>query len=173
VPATDRFAQKLSFDARDQLARRELEFAGAAQKERSTPASAQPPDCHILPRFSNPQTRTLGQTGMITTVLIVDDNSSVRHAWKQLLRRRPNVEIVGEASDGEEAVTFALRHRPSVILMDISMPRVDGFDATKRIRVAAPETHIIIVTANAHCQPGRSGRQNRCSRVRLKGRRFH
>ena len=68
---------------------------------------------------------------MTTRVLIADDNAKVRQVWQRLLLTIPNIEVVAEASDGEEAVSLALQHRPSVVLMDISMPRVDGFEGQR------------------------------------------
>jgi len=86
---------------------------------------------------------------MTTTVLIADDNAKVREAWQRLLLALPNVVVVAEARDGEEAVSLAVQHRPSLVLMDVSMPRLDGFEATRRLRVSAPEVRVIIVSADA------------------------
>ena len=82
------------------------------------------------------------------TVIIADDHPAVRVAWQRLLRTMPSVVVVAEACDGEEAVTLALRYRPSVVLMDLSMPRLDGFEATHQIRLNAPEVRVVIVSAH-------------------------
>src|SRR5262245_16971708 len=99
----------------------------------------------ILPRSKT----EIRQPGMTTTVLIVDDDARVRESWKRLLRTIENVDVVGEARDGEEAVSLALQHRPRLVLMDVSMPRVNGIEATRRIRLQVPDVRVIIVTAEA------------------------
>lgn len=70
---------------------------------------------------------------MTTRVLIVDDQSLVRAGFRLILESQPDFAVVGEAPDGEQAVALARRHRPEVVLMDIRMPRMDGFEATRRI----------------------------------------
>ncbi|MGZ4202187.1 MAG: response regulator [Thermoleophilaceae bacterium] len=70
---------------------------------------------------------------MSARVLIADDQALVRAGFRKLLESAPGVEVVGEAADGREAVDEARRLRPSVVLMDIRMPRLDGIEATRRL----------------------------------------
>ncbi|HEU4683307.1 MAG TPA: response regulator transcription factor [Nitrospira sp.] len=76
-------------------------------------------------------------------VLIVDDHASVRALIRIVLEEHQELEIAGEAMDGEEAVAMAEVHRPDVVLMDIHMPRLNGVEATRRISRALPGTAII------------------------------
>ena len=69
----------------------------------------------------------------VTTVAIVDDQPLIRTGLRTMLEHAADLEIVGEADDGEKAVALVRRHRPSVVLMDIRMPVVDGLEATRRI----------------------------------------
>ena len=71
--------------------------------------------------------------GVSTRVLIADDQALVRAGFRKLLESAPDIEVVGEASDGREAVDQARRLRPSIVLMDIRMPRLDGIEATRRL----------------------------------------
>ncbi|MBB2911504.1 DNA-binding NarL/FixJ family response regulator [Streptosporangium becharense] len=73
-------------------------------------------------------------------VLVVDDQALVRAGFAALIRATPDLEVAGEASDGEEAVTLAASARPDVILMDVRMPRLNGVAATRRILATAGRT---------------------------------
>ncbi|MBI3476283.1 MAG: response regulator [Acidobacteria bacterium] len=85
---------------------------------------------------------------MAGQILIVDDHEAVRRAIRTLLSVRPEWSVCGEAGDGLEAIEKAKALRPDVILMDISMPRMDGLQATQQIRKALPSTKVIIVSQN-------------------------
>jgi DNA-binding NarL/FixJ family response regulator len=76
-------------------------------------------------------------------VLLVDDHTMMRHALAQFLAQEPGVEVVGEASDGEEGVRLARELRPMVVLMDVSMPGISGIEATQQIKAALPGTRVI------------------------------
>ena len=81
-------------------------------------------------------------------VLVADDQALVRGGFRVLVDSDPDLEVVGEATNGAEAVDVALLHKPDVVLMDIRMPTVDGLEATRRIS-AAPElaaTKVLILT---------------------------
>ncbi|GAB3051332.1 response regulator transcription factor [Intrasporangium mesophilum] len=78
--------------------------------------------------------------------LVVDDQSMVRAGLRMLLADEPDIEVVAEASNGEEAVAQAARHRPDVVLMDIRMPVLDGLEATRRILTADAAAKVLILT---------------------------
>lgn len=83
-------------------------------------------------------------------VLLADDQPMVRQALRSALQDYPNIEVVGEASDGDEAVAAASKLQPSVIVMDISMSKMDGITATRLIKTQHP--HIGVVGLSVHLQ---------------------
>jgi two-component system, NarL family, response regulator LiaR len=80
-------------------------------------------------------------------VLIADDHAVVREGLRAFLALQDDVEVVGEAADGEEAVQAVARLEPDVALVDLVMPRVDGIEAIGRIRVQRPQTRVIVLTS--------------------------
>ncbi|MFZ0189828.1 MAG: response regulator transcription factor [Streptosporangiaceae bacterium] len=82
-------------------------------------------------------------------VLAADDQRVVREGLAMLLGLLPDIEVVGTAADGEEALTLADELRPDVILMDLRMPRVDGVEATRRLRASHPEIKVVVLTTYA------------------------
>jgi DNA-binding NarL/FixJ family response regulator len=82
-------------------------------------------------------------------VLAVDDQRVVREGLAMLLGLLPDIEVVGTAADGEEALALAGELRPDVVLMDLRMPRVDGVEATRRLRASHPEIKVVVLTTYA------------------------
>jgi DNA-binding NarL/FixJ family response regulator len=82
----------------------------------------------------------------MTSVLIADDQALVRVGLRKILEAEPELTVVGEAADGEDAITETRRLRPSLVLMDIRMPVLDGIEATRRIVRAQPATRVLILT---------------------------
>jgi NarL family two-component system response regulator LiaR len=82
-------------------------------------------------------------------VMIVDDHAVVREGQRALIEFEPNMELVGEACDGMEAVDLAKKASPDVILMDLKMPRMNGIEAIKLIKEDNPESKILVLTSFA------------------------
>ena len=82
-------------------------------------------------------------------VLAVDDQRVIREGLVMLLGLLPDVEVVGTAANGEEALALAHELRPDVVLMDLRMPRVDGVEATRRLRASHPEIKVVVLTTYA------------------------
>jgi DNA-binding NarL/FixJ family response regulator len=83
---------------------------------------------------------------MSIRVLVADDQSMVRAGFRMLLSREPDIEVVAEASNGIDALELATRLRPTVVLMDIRMPELDGLQATRRILANQASTRVLILT---------------------------
>ena len=79
-------------------------------------------------------------------VLIVDDHSIVRAGLRSMLESQPDMEVVGEAGEGEEGIRKAVQLRPDLVLMDITMPGISGIEATRRIKDELPDVHVLILT---------------------------
>jgi DNA-binding NarL/FixJ family response regulator len=84
-----------------------------------------------------------------TRVLIADDQRVVRQGLATLLGLLPDIEVMGTASDGEEAMALADELSPDIVLMDLRMPRCDGVEATRRLRAAHPDIKVIVLTTYA------------------------
>jgi DNA-binding NarL/FixJ family response regulator len=81
-------------------------------------------------------------------VMIADDHHLIRQALRNLLQKYSDIDVIGEAVDGEEAVAVATREKPDVIIMDISMPRLNGLEATKLIKAKYPGIAILALTVH-------------------------
>jgi len=79
-------------------------------------------------------------------ILIVDDHSVVRRGLRQLLEAQPGLEVCCEASTGAEAVHHVKRHKPDLVIMDLTMPEVNGLEATRQIRQESPTTDVLVLT---------------------------
>src|SRR5688500_9050793 len=79
-------------------------------------------------------------------ILIVDDNAPLREGLRTLLQSTPDIDVIGEATTGAEAVEQAAHLQPDVILMDIKMPDLNGIEATRRIVNTSPHISILIMT---------------------------
>jgi DNA-binding NarL/FixJ family response regulator len=86
---------------------------------------------------------------MQTTIVLADDHKIVREGIRKLLESRDDFTVVGEASDGEEAVQMVLEKKPDVALMDIWMPRLSGIDATRRIGKRGLDTKVLVLSMHA------------------------
>jgi len=83
------------------------------------------------------------------TVLLADDNGVVRREFRKILELEDDLEVVGEAKNGNQVVALAKRLRPAVVLMDVSMPLLNGLHATCQILKAAPTTKVLMLSAHS------------------------
>src|SRR4029453_4146999 len=83
------------------------------------------------------------------TVLLVEDHNIVREGFRALLKHERDIEVVGEAETGRQALQLTGKLRPAVVVMDIAMPRLNGLEAPRQIRKAFPETKVVILSAHS------------------------
>ena len=88
-------------------------------------------------------------------IVIADDHKVVREGTRELLQKESDLEVVGEAGDGEEAVELVKDLKPDVVIMDVAMPRLNGIDATKQIKLIEPST-----APPRHPPPGNTARSH-------------
>ncbi len=83
-------------------------------------------------------------------ILLADDHTILRAGLKMMLNAQPDMEVVGEAQDGHQAIQEALKFQPDIILMDITMPDMNGIEATRQIKRLLPDVKILMLTMHEH-----------------------
>lgn len=82
-------------------------------------------------------------------ILLADDHAVMRTGLRLVLERQPDFEVVGEASDGREAVALTQQHRPEVVVMDVTMPNLNGIEAARQISTATPQSGIVMLSMHS------------------------
>ncbi|MDX6641077.1 MAG: hypothetical protein QOF12_2088 [Solirubrobacteraceae bacterium] len=82
-------------------------------------------------------------------ILIADDVGDMRYLWRMILHEDPSLEVIGEASDGSEALAAVEALRPDVLLLDLAMPGVDGLQVLRSMRAQHPQTRVVVASAFA------------------------
>ena len=98
------------------------------------------------PQRAGQQTEAPLDTGVKIRVLLADDHTILRAGLRMMLNVQPDIEVVGEASDGRQALSEALLLKPDVVLMDITMPEMNGIEATRQVKRALDSTRVLILT---------------------------
>src|SRR2546430_11961978 len=83
------------------------------------------------------------------TVLLAEDHQIVREGFRSLLKHEPDIEVVGEAETGRQAIQLTRKLRPAVVVMDIAMPLLNGLEATRQIRKDFPDTKVLFLSAHS------------------------
>lgn len=86
---------------------------------------------------------------MKTTVLLADDHKVIREGLRNLIEQQSDMEVVGEASDGRDAIDLCEQLRPNVVVMDVAMPDLNGIEATRHIAKECPSTHVLALSMHA------------------------
>ena len=86
------------------------------------------------------------------TVLVVDDHELVRTGICRMLEDHADVQVIGQAESGEEAINLVRQHHPNVVLLDVNMPGIGGVETTRRLLQTAPETKVLAVSGLAECK---------------------
>src|SRR6266540_2380234 len=127
--------------------------------------------CRMFTLSADPSSPISVEALMAERILLVDDHPLTRSALAGLLTQH-GFEVVGEAADGEEAIEAAARLQPDLILLDLSMPGLDGLSALPRLRVAAPDCEVVVLTASGTeenllgaIRGGAAGCSSRCVRA--------
>jgi two-component system nitrate/nitrite response regulator NarL len=102
-------------------------------------------------------------------VLLADDNARFRSVLRQLLERDPEIEVVAEAGDGSEALELSEEHAPDVVLMDLSMPGLDGLEATYELKSRFPGLTVLMLSVGDKEQEIAAGLANGASEYLVKG----
>ena len=107
---------------------------------------------------------------MSIRVLLVDDQEMIRMGFRMVLGTAEGIEVVGEASDGDEVLDVLAEHPADVVLMDVRMPRIDGIEATRRVMALEDPPHVLVLTTfdltSTPTRPCVPGRRVSCSRTR-------
>jgi DNA-binding NarL/FixJ family response regulator len=102
------------------------------------------------------------------TILLADDHTVVREGFRNLLEHEADFEVVGEAQNGREAVSLVKRLRPAVVVMDMSMPLLNGLEATRQVLQAAPATKVIMLSAHVDDSYAENAKESGASGFLLK-----
>jgi DNA-binding NarL/FixJ family response regulator len=102
-------------------------------------------------------------------ILVVDDHNTMRSTLREIIHERPQLSVIGEAANGVEAITCARALRPDVILMDVTMPHMDGVEATARIHAELPDIEILGLSMHARSEVGQAIEQAGAADFFVKG----